>query len=142
MPRALLKRLECCCMLFRGVTRAEDNCQHPQTQQSLTSVAVYLQVSLKVGMSCQGCVGSVNRVLNKLEGERLPVLLPVRLQADWCCWSDCACSRHSLHASLLQRADACPAFLMLHCKRDQEDVSSNQQMHRFHAHTRDAMRRR
>jgi Heavy-metal-associated domain len=31
-------------------------------------LAVYLQVALKVGMSCQGCVGSVNRVLSKLEG--------------------------------------------------------------------------
>ena len=29
------------------------------------------QVALKVGMSCQGCVGAVDRVLKKMPGESL-----------------------------------------------------------------------
>ena len=47
-----------------------------------------LQVALKVGMTCQGCVGSVQRVLSKLDGAR-HWYMRVPLQASvtfmlWC----------------------------------------------------------
>lgn len=37
----------------------------------LDSLQLLPQVALKVGMSCQGCVGAVDRVLKKMPGESL-----------------------------------------------------------------------
>lgn len=41
---------------------------------------VALQVALKVGMSCQGCVGAVERVLKKMPGTSGSVLFIQEMQ--------------------------------------------------------------
>ncbi|KAH0865145.1 hypothetical protein HID58_082356, partial [Brassica napus] len=59
-------------LLIQQITKISlSNSDHP-SQKLLVSfhliVAMSQTVVLKVGMSCQGCVGAVNRVLGKMEG--------------------------------------------------------------------------